>query len=234
MTNSAIADLQSLEPGGMVELVSVDGSAQGADVLTFHRYTQVGPIVWQGVSYQPWPFQVKGFDTNAAQQPVPTIEVANIDGSISALCLAFGDMVGATFVRHRTFAKYLDAVNFVGGNPTADPTQELPLDTWIIDRKAMETSVAVQWELSNPINAQGQMLPGRQIVANACAWISIGGYRGPYCGYTGGPVADANDNPTSDPTKDQCSGTVTGCKLRFGATNPLPYGSFAAAGLVQQ
>jgi hypothetical protein len=36
----------------------------------------------------------------------------------------------------------------------------------------------------------GVVLPRRQIIANVCQWK----YRGAECGYTGPPVADANDN----------------------------------------
>jgi hypothetical protein len=36
----------------------------------------------------------------------------------------------------------------------------------------------------------GVMLPRRQVIANVCQWV----YRGGECGYTGPPVADADDN----------------------------------------
>ena len=37
----------------------------------------------------------------------------------------------------------------------------------------------------------------------------------------------------TDAAKDKCGGRLTSCKLRFGANNPLPYGSFPAAGLIR-
>ncbi|MNO02972.1 Phage minor tail protein L [compost metagenome] len=51
-----------------------------------------------------------------------------------------------------------------------------------------------------------------------------------YCGYTGSNYATDKDVSTGDPGQDMCSGTLTGCKLRFGANNPLRYGSFPSAG----
>ncbi|MDA6336866.1 hypothetical protein OSK69_25605, partial [Escherichia coli] len=39
-------------------------------------------------------------------------------------------LVGATVVRRRVYARFLDAVNFVAGNPEADPEQELS-DRWV-------------------------------------------------------------------------------------------------------
>lgn len=66
--------------------------------------------------------QAEGFEKTSAQQPVPKLSVGNIDGSISALCLTYQDLLGSKVTFHRTFGKYLDAVNFGGVNPTADPT----------------------------------------------------------------------------------------------------------------
>lgn len=227
------ADIQHLEPGSLVELFELDATALGADVLRFHGYTQVGPMYWQGLQYDPWPIQASGFELNPSKPPSPTLSVANIDGTIGALCRTFSDFCGAVVTRHRTLGRYMDAANFPGGNPSADPTQELPPDKWIIERRSSETNIAVEFELSSALDFGQQQLPGRQIVANVCGWLARGGYRGPYCGYTGGPVADINDNPTSDPAKDQCSGRLNACQMRFGTNNPLPYGSFPAAGLLR-
>lgn len=67
-------------------------------------------------------------------------------------------------------------------------------------------------------------------MSNVCPWA----YRGPECGYTGGPVADVNDEATSNPALDDCSKRVSGCRLRFGSDPAgLPYGGFAAAGLTR-
>ncbi|APC20854.1 hypothetical protein BME99_10860 [Pseudomonas protegens] len=49
----------------------------------------------------------------------------------------------------------------------------------------------------------------------------------------GGPVADENDIIVTDASKDKCGGRLSSCKLRFGENNPLPYGSFPAAGLLR-
>jgi lambda family phage minor tail protein L len=227
------SDVQTLSPGNSIILYTLDSTSLGGELLHFHGYMQEGPIYWQGVSFAAWPITDEGFDLDTQQPPTPKLTVGNIDGTISALCLAFDDLLLAKLTRHRTFVQYLDAANFPGGNPTADPTQELPPDIWVLEQKLAEDSEHVQWALSNPMNMQGQQLPGRPIIANMCGWVSIGGYRGPYCGYTGGPVADIYDVPTSDSAKDMCSGTLKGCKLRFGANNELPFGSYPAAGLVR-
>jgi lambda family phage minor tail protein L len=223
------ADVQTLEPGAMVELFEVDATAISGDLLRFHAYVQVGSIWWQGNEYKPWPVQAEGFDLQPAKPPTPLLTVGNIDGSISAACLAYQDLVGAVVTRHRTLGKYLDAVNFGGTNTTADPTQEMPLDRWYIERKAAETNTAVQFELSSALDFGGVQLPRRVIIANQCPWT----YRSAECGYTGGPVADADDNATSSSDQDVCGKRLTSCKLRFGQNNPLPYGGFPAAALTR-
>ncbi|GAP66832.1 hypothetical protein MBSD_n2147 [Mizugakiibacter sediminis] len=223
------ADIQTLEPGELVELFEVDATAISGDLLRFHAYTQIGSIWWQGNEYSPWPITAEGFELQPSKPPVPMLTVANIDGSISAICLQYQDMVGAVVTRHRTLGKYLDAANFGGTNPTADPTQEMPPDKWFIERKAAETSTAVQFELSSALDFNGVQLPRRVIIAGQCPWV----YRSAECGYTGPAVADASDNPTSDPALDVCGKRLSSCKLRFGANNPLPFGGFPAASLTR-
>ncbi|MEN5093994.1 hypothetical protein ABE458_25200 [Pseudomonas protegens] len=46
-------------------------------------------------------------------------------------------------------------------------------------------------------------------------------------------MADENDIIVTDASQDKCGGRLSSCKLRFGQNNPLPYGSFPAAGLLR-
>lgn len=227
------ADAQQLEPGGRITVYELDASSFGADQLFFHQHLQSGVIWWQGQEYGAWPIEASGFERTSDQPPSPRLKVGNVDGRIGALCLMFDDLVGARIIRRQTLVKYLDAANFPGGNPTADPDEEFPDEIWFIERKASEDSETVEFELTTAIDLNGEQLPGRQIVAGNCGWIIRGGYRGPYCSYNGPPVADSDDNPTDDPSRDQCGGRLKSCKLRFGENNPLPYGGFPAAGLLR-
>jgi hypothetical protein len=120
-----------------------------------------------------------------------------------------------------------------GFNPTADPAEFFPDEIWFIERKVAETKEMVEFELATAIDLNGEVLPGRQIMSNVCTWLLRGGYRGPYCSYTGSAYFDINDNPVADPGQDVCAGLVRSCKRRFGENNELPYGGFPAAGLVR-
>lgn len=242
-------DIQTLEPGSEVILYEVDGSAFGADILRFHSHTvphteaEIADAVsageellaksiwWQGEEYSAWPVELKDMEINSDGSPsAPKLTVANLDGAISAVCLIYQNMENAKVTIHRTLAKYLDAVNFDAGNPEADPTQE-SIDIWMVDRKTDENNQYVQFQLSNPA-AVGNFKIGRQMTPY-CYWCQRGQYRGPDCGYTGTAMFDEDDNPTTDPEQDQCSGTINGCKLRFGDTAELPFGGFPAVRMIK-
>lgn len=342
-------DVQQLSPGSLIQLFVVDMSVVGGGMLRFHEHLQAGPIVWQGNSYSPWPLQTEGFARTSSNNPSPSLTLANVDRSISALCMAYEDLVGAKVTRLRTLSKYLDAVNFVGpdlavtwnpytgtsvqqdnevligqaagsaaieyvlptvigrtyrltfnvldtvcftrvgttqngtnllaqlaatlgantrtfvattttsyvtflvgalgaalpsrigqvevreelGNPTADPGQQMPPEVWYVERKVSEDNRTVQFELASAMDLNGMQLPRRQIVANKCLWLTIGGYRGAYCNYSGPPVAKADDTATSDPLLDRCGGRIVSCKKRFGEDGQLNHGGFPAAGMVR-
>lgn len=230
---NALADIQTLEPGARITVFELDARGIGANQLFFHAHLQSGPIIWQGQDYGAWPIEATGFERTSDQPPNPRLRVGNIDGSITAMCLMFDDLVGAKLIRRQTLRQYLDATNFTDGNPEADPDEHFPDEIWFIERKVREDREVVEFELATAIDLNDVRLPRRQIIAGVCSWVTIGGYRGPYCGYSGPPVADINDVPTSDPSRDQCGGRLGSCKLRFGQNDPLPYGGFPAAGLLR-
>lgn len=222
-------DIQTLTPGNLLVFFELDATLIGGGQLFFHGNAGSGPLIWKGQSYSPWAIKAEGFARTSDQQPTPKLAVGNVDGSISLLCIAFEDMVGTKIVRRRTFAKYLDAVNFPGGNTSADPNEEFPAETWYIERKSVETREFVEFELASALDFNGVKLPRRQIVQNHCPFV----YRGAGCGYTGPAVADALDTPTSNPALDVCGKRLQSCKLRQWPNNILNFGGFPAAGLVR-
>lgn len=232
------ADVQTLEPGRRIVLYTLDAREfPGGGVARFHQHLTdpdgalAGAIVWQGNTFNPWPIQAVGFERTSTQQPTPKLSVGNVDRSITALCLAFDDLVGAVLTRQVTFAKYLDPINFPGGvNPTADPGEEYPPETFYIERKVSETVDVVEFELSTPLEYNGVQLPRRQIVANQCPFQ----YRQAGCAYIGPPVATEFDVPTSNPLLDKCGRRLQSCRMRQWPDNVLNFGGHPAAGLVRQ
>lgn len=247
------SDYQKLEPGNTVRLFEVDGSAFGLDeVLRFHAYnlshtpeeiTAAGgddaklaakSIWWQGKEYGAWPCQIEGLEmATSGSTAQPTLTLANLNGSITALCLRFEDMAQAKVTIHDTLAHYLDANNFPEGNPTADPEKEKK-QVYYIDRKSLENDETVEFELASPADLRGLQIPTRQI-HSLCTWCSRGWYRtGKGCDYVGTRYFDENGQPVDDPSQDKCGGLLSDCQKRHGENNPVPFGGFPGTALIRQ
>lgn len=247
------SDYQKLEAGSSVRLIEVDGSSFGVpEILRFHAYDihhtpeeitaangddsklLAKSIWWQGVEYKAWPYQVTGIDTSTdGSSAAPKLSVANLDSSITALCLAYDDLLKAKVTIHDTLAHYLDAKNFTEGNPKADPLQE-KIKVYYIDAKNAESNTEIEFTLSSPMNLDGLKLPTRQM-HSMCTWCIRGKYRsGDGCDYAGGKYFDKFGNQVDDPSKDECSGLLsTGCKVRFGEDEQLPFGGFPGTSLIR-
>ncbi|ROU13682.1 phage minor tail protein L [Kluyvera ascorbata] len=246
------ADYQKLEPGNAVRLFEVDGTGFGiAEVLYFHAqnipHTEAEilaaggdesklparSIWWQGNEYKAWPCQIEGVEASTEGSGAePVLSVGNLDGSITALCLAYDDLLQAKVTIHDTLAQYLDAENFPEGNPSADPQQE-KLKVFYIDAKNSETNEVVEFKLTSPMDLQGLMIPTRQL-HSLCTWCIRNQYRsGDGCDYAGTRYFDKHNNPVDDPSLDECNGTLTACKLRHGESNELPFGGFPGTSLIR-
>ncbi len=232
--NAALsAEIQKLAPSAKVVLFEVDLTVQGGEIYRFHAGTNglTQNVVWQGETYTPWAVQASGFDfSSSGQLPRPKLALANVQGAITALVLAYGDCRGAKVTRRATMAKFLDAVNFPGGtNPIADPDAGFPDEIYFIDRKAKESpKKVVEFELAGPWDVTGVKLPRRQIIRSVCPFQ----YRGAECGYAGTNYFDANDLPVATAGEDVCSQRLSGCKCRFGENNELPFGGFPGVGVI--
>jgi len=227
------SELQKLAPNAIIELFQLDATTFGGDLYYFHAGTNelTQAVTWQGQEYQPYPVQITGFEFNAGGQlPRPKLVVSNLSGIITALVLAYDDLLGAKIIRKRTMLKYLDAINFDGGiNPDADPTAEFPDDIYFIDRKSNENKLLVEFELAASFDVQGVKLPRRQIIQNICPWK----YRGAECGYAGTNYFNTNDDPVGTLAQDVCGKRISSCEARFGANAEIPFGGFPAAALIK-
>lgn len=236
--------IQKLEPGSKVKLVDVDCTEFGGDILRFHNYevpyteaellafqssgaSVIPPksLYWKGNKYSCWPYRMDGIEWDGTgSTPSPTLQVSNLDGSISNLCLLLQNLFLAKVTETTTFEQYLD------GGSDADPEMSFT-QTWYISRKSGENPKSVTFQLASPADLTGQKLP-RRLIHSMCHWALNGGYRGPDCGYTGTKYFTDKGEPTTDPAKDQCGGLCRDCKLRFGEENQLPFGGFIASSLI--
>lgn len=187
-----------------------DASSLGLDentvsdgILRFHNNIKVfnSYIVWQGKTYFPAPIKAEGFESSskgALPQPKLSLSSQSETGNDQLALLKYeirkiGDIVGAKVTRKRTFAKYLDAVNFgraaaakIGRSSNMlpdgyepDPFAYLPSDVYFIERKESENKTMLSYQLSSVLDLEGTKLPKRVILADKCVWQ----YRGIGCWY---------------------------------------------------
>lgn len=211
-----------IEQSAMLDLYEVDLSRFGGNVYRFHDGMNglLKPVIWQGNRYDPYPVQVTGLSMTAQGASArPKMTFANIDGLLTAINNDYDDVLGAIVTRRQVMEQYLDAVNFPDGNNQADPSREA-VQKFVIEQRENSDSDFVTYVLALPTETDNAQIPARVIQADICPWR----YRGQDCGYDGPPVADEKDQPTNDPTKDQCSHKYRGCKLRHSSV--LPFGGF--------
>lgn len=211
-----------IEQSAMLDLYEVDLSRFGGNVYRFHDGMNglLKPVIWQGNRYDPYPVQVTGLSMTAQGASArPKMTFANIDGLLTAINNDYDDALGAIVTRRQVMEQYLDAVNFPDGNNQADPSREA-VQKFVIEQRENSDSDFVTYVLALPTETDNAQIPARVIQADICPWR----YRGQDCGYDGPPVADEKDQPTNEPTKDQCSHKYRGCKLRHSSV--LPFGGF--------
>lgn len=233
MTENVAIQLAGLRHDAELEFFVIDATAIGGSVYRFHSGTNglLQAVVWQGQTFQPMPIIATGFArTTQGTLPRPTMTVSNVTNLVGALVITGNGLLGAKVIRKRTLRRYLDAVNFAGGNANADPLAGYVDEVWKIDRVARRNKLIVQFELASAMDVDGVMLPRRQVLADTCTFV----YRQDGCGYTGPAVAKADDTPTSNPAEDDCGHCLRSCRLRQWPDGVLNYGGFPGAGSIRR
>ncbi|EBH6782474.1 phage minor tail protein L [Salmonella enterica] len=200
------------EQSARIDLWEIDLSRFGGTRYFFcDELNEKGePVIWQGRKYEVYPIKGTGFDlVGKGTSARPTLAVSNLFGMVTGMAEDLQSLVGGTVVRRVVYARFLDADNFRNGNPEADPEQEV-ISRWVIEQLSELKATTATFVLATPTETDGSVFPARIMLADICAWQ----YRSDECGYTGPPVADEFDKPTSDPSKDACSKCRTGCALR--------------------
>lgn len=174
-------------------------------------------VNFQGRMYEPVPMEASGFSSNlTGGMERPRIRLGNLDSTMTLLSLQHQDFIGATLIRLRTYAKYLNNGDI--------NSPEYPRARYIITRKLEENQEFIEFECGSPIDIENAQIPGR-VITRKCMWQ----YRGAECGYTGMNFYNKFNDPVMYLFQDECSKTVEGCKKRFGEHSELRYGGFPNA-----
>jgi lambda family phage minor tail protein L len=230
MTTPIAEISQLLSPDQLVELITVDATSIGGDLMHFAPYPENDPspgdIVFGGIAYVPIPMTLTGFASDSqGTQPQPTLTVSNIGGVFSAAIEGLNDMKGAVVTRTRTYRRFLDN----GSEP--DPSMYMPQDIYLVDQKSAEDNTHIEFRLASAIDQQNVQLPGGLVLKRTCTHIyrlanpdGTFSYANVTCPYTGTSYFDEAGNVTTAPN-DSCGRLVSDCILRFGNA-PLPTRAF--------
>tara|TARA_B100001094_G_scaffold314826_1_gene354099 strand:- start:2113 stop:2769 length:657 start_codon:yes stop_codon:yes gene_type:complete len=181
--------LQDADAKTVVELFDFELNTTQHGTTNVYRYTNTrnelgNDIVWQGNLYTAIPLEANGYEaTGQGSLPRPTLSVANLNGTFTAIISTLPDgLEGCKVTRTRTLSKYLDAENFTGvgtyveadywiaeynlaSNLESDPTSYFrPRDIYFMDRKSMENRNIISYELCSAFDLAGVRLPKRQIL----------------------------------------------------------------------
>ena len=204
--------LNSLTPDTLLEFFEIDFSTLQANFdqfkldygITFgadpiYRFCPMingtNPIIWQGVSFQPLPIRIEGFEHKSeGGLPRPILTLANPDGIFSRIVYSNQDFTNCKVTRKRTFAKFLDLDNFQNRNQEGGTNSLFALedkeahfddDIYYVNRKVSENKKSISFELISPLEMDNAKIPARKIISNFCPWTyrcSVG------CKYSGLPI----------------------------------------------
>ena len=196
----AARELMSLQPGSLLNLYRLypDYVSKPDYFFDIHDGSvfQKG-VVWQGLTYQPMGIEAEGFETSAnGRLNRPKMRISNKDYFVTNLAENNDDFKNGKVIRKRVFLKFLDDINFDGGNPfgEADPTAELFNEEYLVSQKTQENKTFVEFELTSPLDLDEFEVNNRRIFSKYCYWK----YRGEGCGYQGPPLQKADGKPFVD------------------------------------
>ena len=194
---SPVSELQKINPSSIIELFQLEliTAIHGSNTIYyFHNGVNTNEnqdVIFAGNQYTRMPIDARGFDFTSKTLPRPRLSISNILGTFTTLILTLPQgLEGAKVTRIRTLSRYIDNVNFTGGdilledgnfliqengglidmesgiNPfgTPDPTATFATQIFFIDRKIAENRNGIEFELSAKMDLDGVRLPKRQVL----------------------------------------------------------------------
>lgn len=232
MSNLIATDIQRLEQDAIIVMFELDARKFGDGILRFSPTSVDGqPVRFNGYEYTPLPIKADGFSwLGSGTLPRPTLTMAAPDLAFLSLVVNADDLVGCPVTRIRTYRKYLDD----GASP--NPEAKFAPDHYVIERKALQKRMTLQFELSTKMDQQGKMIPARQVLRDSCThrfryWANDQwNYDGVTCPYTGETLYKRNGETTTDPYEARCGKRLSDCKLHFGQDAVLPFYGYPGVG----
>lgn len=195
-------EASSLNPSALVTLFEIDLGAladsrniqidESNRIFRFHNNLKLinTDIIFQGNKYVLAPIESEGYEIKSnGTLPTPILrmsvidQVSNLFAIIKQSVRNFGDLIGCKVTRRRTFARFLNNVNFNDQNRPNELESndfiEFPPDIYYINRKTRENKLVIEYELVSSLDLEGIMIPRRLVISKRCNFI----YRGEGCNY---------------------------------------------------
>lgn len=155
-----LQEIQKATTDAYVELIKIDLTTIGGSTFYLTPMSNsYSTLSFMGQTWTPFPIQITGIGYTYGEAPSrPIMIVSNADLILQAASASYGDIVGATVIRYRTFRKFLAD----GSNPNNNAY--LPPDTFIIDQKTNHDNVSISWNLVSKLDIQDDKLPARQML----------------------------------------------------------------------
>tara|TARA_Y100000287_G_scaffold178533_1_gene171343 strand:- start:1191 stop:2513 length:1323 start_codon:yes stop_codon:yes gene_type:complete len=161
---------------------------EGAEPLYFHSENTENAIKFnngasgtQPKEYNAFPIVMSGIEIRGdGAQNRPSITIPNVEslfksGSVfdkdvtdNKNDFQLDDLVGKRVTRRQTLSKYVEEV---GVDTTRTSHFQFPKATYIIDRIASKTSIAVTFELASPFDLADVKVPSRVVTGKYCPWV---------------------------------------------------------------
>lgn len=196
VSGSIIATTQGQEiSDSVVELFQLTNPRTDQPILYFHAGQEENPegqfvditfrdseAPYTERTYNALPMSLEGQKLEAdGATNRPTLTVANVLTTFSdALAnFSYGDLVGYKLIKRTTLQSHLNS-GTTGAQGTAPI--EFPQVSYLIDRVASETNMAVTFELAVPFDLENIKVPARVVLGKYCNWV----YKGHSLGHGGG------------------------------------------------
>lgn len=217
-----VRELLSFEPSSLITLYELEygestyrffpGTVEEDKNGKLTGYPFTKEIFYDGKKYFPIPCEADGFEMSVGNKfPRPKIRISNIVNKfrspnvneegfgylswhrfISTMMRSYNDLKDARINRKRIFLRFLDDVNFDGGNPFGVPNSYAVIEesSWVISQKLNENKFFVELELTSVFDVEQCYTPNRRFGARYCSFV----YRGEGCQYAGLPKTDKKGN----------------------------------------
>lgn len=147
-----------------------EGLEEDLTTIKFRNFTADSNGKYQVQEYEAIPIAATGFEVGTGPSSRPTLTMANVLSVLSDALegLTNEDLIGKKLIRRKTLYKYCHGQSGDQGDYTAPI--EFPRETYLIDRIAQETPVAIVFELASPFDLEKITLPRRQVIGQGCPW----------------------------------------------------------------